>query len=83
MDGRGDWGFVGEDNILGELRVAAKESPVDVRAIADIRVVVLSGGGLEDLLDELLGLGQIGLFEEEFDDGGEDLKLGLVHVSQG
>ena len=77
MDRGGDGGFVGEDHVLGDLRVGGEEAPVDVGSVPDVRVVVLGGGGLEDLLDESLGLGELGLFEEEFDDGGEDLELGL------
>lgn len=81
LDGGGDGGFVGEDDVLRDLRVAGEEAPVDVGAVADVGVVVFGGGGLEDLLDEVLGLGLVGLFEEEFDDCGEDLKLCLRDVS--
>lgn len=81
MDGGGDWGFIGEDNVLGNLRVAAEESPVDVGAVADVGVVVFSGGGLEDLLDQLLRLRLVGLLEEEFNYSGENLELGLRDVS--
>lgn len=75
-----DGGFIGQDDILRDLRVAAEESPIDVGAIADVGVVVFCGGGLEDFLDELLGLRLVGLLEEEFYDGGEDLELGLISV---
>ena len=78
MDGCRDGGFVGEDNVLSYLRIRRKETPVDVGAIADIRVVILSCGILEDLLDECLGLGVLRLFEEEFDNCCEDLELCLV-----
>lgn len=77
MDRGGDGGFVGEDHVLGDLGVGGEEAPVDVGSISDVGVVVFGGGGLEDLLDESLRLGELGLFEEEFDDGGEDLELGL------
>ena len=70
-------GLVGEDDVLRDLRVAGEEAPVDVGAVADVWVVVFGGGGLEDLLDEALGLGLVGFFEEEFDDCGEDLELCL------
>jgi hypothetical protein len=76
-DGGGDGGLVGEDDVLRDLRVAGEEAPVDVGAVADVGVVVFGGGGLEDLLDEALGLGLVGFFEEEFDDCGEDLELCL------
>lgn len=80
-DGGGDGGLVGEDDVLRDLRVAGEEAPVDVGAVADVGVVVFGGGGLEDFLDEALGLGLVGLFEEEFDDCGEDLELCLGDVS--
>lgn len=59
------------------LRVAAEETPVDVGTVPDVRVVVLGGSGLENLLDELLGLRLVRLLEEELDNGGKDLELGL------
>ena len=67
MDGCCDGWFVREDDVLGCLGVGGKEAPVDVGAIADVGVVVLGCGVLEDLLDEGLGLGVLRLFEEEFD----------------
>ena len=81
LDGSCDGGFVGEDDGLCDLRVAREEAPVDVGAVSDVGVVVFGGGGLEDFLDEGLGLGLVGLLEEEFDDGGEDLQLRLPAVS--
>ena len=80
--GCGDGGFVREDNVLCDLGVGGKETPVDVGAIADIGVVVLSGGVLEDFLDECLGLGVLRLFEEELDDCCENLELCLVGGGQ-
>ena len=74
-DCRGDGRPVGEDDGPCDLWVRGKEAPVDVGAVADVRVIAEGGGCLEDFLDETLGLG--GRFEEEFDDGGEDLELGL------
>ena len=62
---------------MGGLRVGGEEAPVYVGAVADVWVVVLGGGVLEDFLDESLGCGVLGFFEEEFDDCGEDLELGL------
>ena len=82
LDGGCDGGFVGEDDRLCDLRVAGEEAPVDVGAVSDVGVVVFGCGGLEDLLDEGLGLGLVGLLEEEFDDGGEDLQLRLFAVSR-
>lgn len=70
MDCGGDGGFVGEDDVLGYLGVTGQETPVDVGSVSDVGVVVFGGGGLEDLLDKGLGLGLVGLFEEEFYDGG-------------
>ena len=77
MDRGRDGGFIGEDDVLRYLWIGGEEAPVDVGAVADIRVVVFGGGGLEDLLDEGLGLRLVGLFEEVFYYGGEDLELGL------
>lgn len=50
-----------EDNILSDLRITAEESPIDVGAITHVGIIVLGGGGLEDLLDKLLGLWLVGL----------------------
>lgn len=72
---------MGEDDVLSDLRITAEESPIDVRAVTNVRVIILSSGGLEDLLDELLGLRLVGLLQEELDDGGENLELGLVKIS--
>ena len=58
---------------MGDLRVAGQQAPIDVGSVPDVGVVVFGGGGLEDFLDEGLGLWLVGLFEEEFYDGGEDL----------
>ena len=73
MDCGGNGRFVGEDDILGDLRVAGQQAPVDVGSIPDVGVVVFGGGGLEDFLDEGLGLWLVGFFKEKFYDGGEDL----------
>ena len=81
MDCGGYWGFVGEDDVLSDLRITAEESPIDVRAVTNVRVIILSSGGLEDLLDELLGLRLVGLLQEKLDDGGENLELCLVKIS--
>lgn len=70
LDCRCDGRFVGEDDVLRGLGVAGEEAPVDVCAVADVGVVVFRGSGLEDSLDEGLGLRLVGLFEEEFDDCG-------------
>lgn len=64
------------------LRVAAEETPVDVCTVPDVRVVVLGGSGLENLLNELLGLRLVRLLEEEFDNGGKNLELGLETLCQ-
>lgn len=72
---------MGEDDVLSDLRITAEESPIDVRAVTNVRVIILRSGGLEDLLDELLGLRLLGLLQEELDDGGENLELGLVKIS--
>lgn len=74
-----NWWFVGKDHLRGDgvVGVDGKEAPVDVCAVADIRVVAFAGCFLEDGLEELLGLVALcrGLegFEEELYDGGEDL----------
>ncbi len=72
---------MGEDDVLSDLRITAEESPIDVRAVTNVRVIILSSGGLEDLLDELLGLRLVGLLQEKLDDGGENLELCLVKIS--
>ena len=73
--GGGDGGLVGEDDGFGDRQVAGEKAPVDVGPVADVGVVVLDGGGLEDALDE--GLVLRGVFQEEFYDRGEDLELSL------
>lgn len=72
---------MGEDDVLSDLGITAEESPIDVGAVTNVRVIILGGGGLEDLLDELLGLWLVGLLQKELDDGGENLQLGLEQVS--
>ena len=76
--GCGDRGLVRENNILSNLRVGGKETPVDIGTITDIRVVVLCCGILEDLLDECLSLGVLWLLQEEFNNCCENLELCLV-----
>lgn len=81
LDGSRDGGSGREDDALCDLGVAGQEAPVDVGSVPDVGVVVFGGGGLEDFLHEGLRLGLIGLLEEEFDYGGEDLQLRLCAQS--
>lgn len=71
--GCGNWGLVREYHVLSNLGVGGKETPVDIGAIADVWVVILCGGVLEDLLDKCLGLIVLRFFEKELDDCGKDL----------
>ena len=68
-------GFVGKDDGFCDTEVAREETPVDVCAVADVGVVVVCGGLLEDFLDE--GLVFCWVFEEELDDCCQDLELCL------
>lgn len=77
MDGGRDGRFVRKDDVFCDLGIAGQEAPVDVRAVSDVGIVVFCRGGLEDFLHERLRLGLIGLLEEEFDNGREDLQLRL------
>ena len=62
-----------EDDVLSDLRITAEKSPIDIGAVADVRIIILSGSRLKNFLDELLGLWLVGLLQEELDDGGKDL----------
>lgn len=78
MNGSRDWGLLRKDNILGGAGVGSvgQETPVHIRTIANIGVVVLCRSGLENPLHKPLGL--VGPLQEELDDRGQDLQLGLV-----
>jgi len=54
LDGGGDCG--GQDYLAGDcvVWINGEESPVDVRAVADVRVVAFRCGVLEDGLQKLL-----------------------------
>lgn len=82
LDGRGDRGFIGENNVLSNLWVGGEETPIHICAIPDIRVVILSSGILEDFLNECLSLSVLRFLEKEFDNRCEDLKLRLVKISE-
>ena len=62
-----------EDDVLSDLRITAEKSPIDIGAVADVRIIILRGSRLKNFLDELLGLWLVGLLQEELDDGGKDL----------
>lgn len=62
---------------MSNLWVGGEETPIDVRTVADIWVVVLSSGVLEDLLNECLGLAVLRFLEKKFDNCCEDLELRL------
>ena len=55
--------------------VTRQETPIDVCAVSNIRIVIFSCRDLEDFLDE--GLGALWLLEEKLDDSSQDLKLSL------
>ena len=56
LDGGGDCGLVRQDYLAGDcvVWVNGEESPVDVCAVADVRVVAFRCGVLEDSLQKLL-----------------------------
>jgi hypothetical protein len=56
---------------LGDVEVAREETPVDVSAVADVGVVAVCCGELQDLLDEALVVARF--LEEQLHDRGEDL----------
>ena len=63
-------GLGGETN-LGDVEVAREETPVDVGAVADVGVVAVCCGELQDLLDEALVVARF--LEEQLHSRGEDL----------
>ncbi len=60
---------------LGNIQVTREETPVYVRTIPDVRVIVFCSSLLQDLLHQCLVA--VGLFEEKLDNRGENLQLGL------
>lgn len=73
---------MGEDDILRDLRITTEKSPIDIGAVADVRIIILSGSRLKNLLDELLGLRLVGFLQKELNDGGKDLQLGLERSAE-
>lgn len=77
MDCGDDRRFVRQYDVLRSIGVArvGQQTPIHVSPIADIGVVILSRGRLQHFLDKPLSL--LGPLEEELDDSGQDLQLGL------
>lgn len=83
MDGGNDRRFIRKHNVLCGIRITGvgQKTPVDIRSVTNIRIVVLGCRSLEHPLHQTLCL--LGPFEEELDYGSEDLQLRLgINVSQ-
>ncbi len=45
---------VGREAYLGDVEVSPEETPVDVRAVPDVWIVIVCSGHLQDLLHQVL-----------------------------